>query len=268
MHSLFSGSSPSRRARVVLLATAIAALVAGAVVLPSAGASGADGTVSAEPVATPTTPTSSSAPGAPGLNGTDPVPSDTTTVPSDPVTPSKPAVPVRSYIRAAVPSDDDAPVGPLRLMIAGDSISHEFAGDYTWRWRLWNEFKRQNTAVQFVGPRTGVIGAIPLPPVPWVGDHHSALGGTRLSYEVPNFQSQVQHHQPDVMLLMTGFNDLNHGSRMPTVVHNMETFLNNVWAGKPDTRVVLHRILDTVVYPPPSPGQSTSRARTRDTSPW
>jgi len=144
-------------------------------------------------------------------------------VPSDPVTPSKPANPVRSYARAAAPSDDHTPVGPLRLMIAGDSISHEFAGDYTWRWRLWNEFKRQNTAVQFVGPRTGVTGAIPLPLVPWAGDHHNALGGTRLSYEVPNIQSQVQKYQPDVMLLMTGFNDLNHGSRMPTVVANMET---------------------------------------------
>lgn len=222
-----------------MLGTTAAAVVAAAVLLPSTGATGSDG------------------PGPDGAASsgvsTDRLPSDTTTIPSDPVTPSRPAAPQRSKPRAALPSDDDTPVGPLKLMITGDSISHEFAGDYTWRWRLWNEFKRQQTDVDFVGPRTGSTGAIPLPLVPWADDQHDALGGTRLSWEVPNIGEQVRTYQPDVMLLMMGFNDLNHGAPMPDVVANMETYLNNVWAAKPDTRVVLHRILNTVVYPTTNP---------------
>ena len=40
-------------------------------------------------------------------------------------------------------------------MVVGDSISHGFEGDYTWRYRLWQWFQSNNVAVDFVGSYKG-----------------------------------------------------------------------------------------------------------------
>src|SRR5699024_10288110 len=59
---------------------------------------------------------------------------------------------------AAGATEDSArptrPAGPVRIMLGGDSITHQFSGDYTWRWRLWREFRRQGVPVDFVGVRS------------------------------------------------------------------------------------------------------------------
>jgi hypothetical protein len=153
---------------------------------------------------------------------------------------------------SASTSADQGP-SPLRVMITGDSISHEFAGDYTWRYRLHQEFERQRTPVDFVGPRSGATGVIPLTLTPFRDDQHDSLGGTRLAYQVGNISGDVTTYQPDVVLLMMGFNDLNHGAKADAVLGDMRQFLTNIWAAKPDTTVVLSHILDTVIYPGTSP---------------
>jgi lysophospholipase L1-like esterase len=174
-----------------------------------------------------------------------------TTTPADPEpgdpTPSDPPAPPAS-------PPPPTPAGPLRLMVAGDSLSQEFSGDYTWRWRLDQEFKRQRVPVEFVGPRRGAWGPIPFSLVPWSGDRHAALGGTTLALQRNRIRSDVATYRPDVALVMIGFNDLNHGATPSTVVASMDTYLQNVWAARPDTRVVLAPILSSVVYP-------TSRVR-------
>lgn len=240
----------------MILALLTVVLLGGATLLPAANAlandqSGAQASTQASTRAT--IPGTTSDPGAPTA-----LPSDDSTIPSDPrLAATAPPEPTTSSprVRSRTQSDPNGPPAPapLRLMIAGDSISHEFAGDYTWRHRLWNEFHRQQVPVDFVGPRTGATGVIPLTLMPWADDQHDALGGTRLSIEVANIKDQVATFKPDVMLLMMGFNDLNHRDTQADVVANMRQYLENVWAAKADTRVVLSRILDTVVYPTTEP---------------
>lgn len=138
-------------------------------------------------------------------------------------------------------------------MVAGDSISHEFSGDHTWRWRLWQEFQRQRVQAQFVGPRRGSYGPIPFFLVPLPADRHAALGGTRLSTQVSQIAGDVARHRPDLLLVMIGFNDLNHGAAPQRVVADMETYLNHVWEVNPRARVVLSRVMDSLYYPSASP---------------
>ena len=45
----------------------------------------------------------------------------------------------------------------LRVMIVGDSMTQGQEGDYTWRYRIWQWFKEQGVAVDFVGPYTGTV---------------------------------------------------------------------------------------------------------------
>lgn len=44
---------------------------------------------------------------------------------------------------------------PLKMMLVGDSITHGFEADTTWRFRLWEWLKSTNTPFNFVGPYTG-----------------------------------------------------------------------------------------------------------------
>ncbi len=57
---------------------------------------------------------------------------------------------------------------PMRVMIVGDSMTHGAEGDFTWRYRIWEWFRRENVSVQFVGPYVGTLTAVvpqdPQPP--------------------------------------------------------------------------------------------------------
>lgn len=43
----------------------------------------------------------------------------------------------------------------IRVLIVGDSMTHGFQGDHTWRYRIWEWFRDQGIAVTLVGPYTG-----------------------------------------------------------------------------------------------------------------
>ena len=88
------------------------------------------------------------------------------------------------------------PTGPLRILVTGDSISQGFHGDYSWRYRLWGEFKRQGIAVDFVGSRTapyvvpGFTSAGYLDPN--FDRSHFAQGGTLLQQQAGRIGQEVR----------------------------------------------------------------------------
>jgi len=49
---------------------------------------------------------------------------------------------------------------PMRVMIVGDSMTCGAEGDFTWRYRIWEWFRRENVSVQFVGPYVGTLTAV------------------------------------------------------------------------------------------------------------
>lgn len=111
--------------------------------------------------------------------------------------------------------------GP-RLMVVGDSVAHQFAGDYTWRFRLAQEFKRQQAPINFVGPFKWAYGK----PDRYLTDgwdsDHDAQGATVIKNfrdldPVPgapawgrnNIVTSMKAYQPDVIVVMLGNNDVN-----------------------------------------------------------
>jgi hypothetical protein len=53
------------------------------------------------------------------------------------------------------PTDIEIRPGAISMMIVGDSLSQGGEGDWTWRYRLWEWFRREEVMVDFVGPFLG-----------------------------------------------------------------------------------------------------------------
>ena len=124
----------------------------------------------------------------------------------------------------------------LRVMVVGDSISQGHEGDWTWRYRIWQWFRRNDIDIRFVGPYTGTVepdkATKPQPPH-WRGDeavplepqtsggyakgadpafvsnsNHYALWGRAAAVSKYAIQEVVEKYPADLMLVMLGFNDM------------------------------------------------------------
>lgn len=127
-------------------------------------------------------------------------------------------------ISAPLPSAAAAKAAPAppRIMIVGDSVAHQFDGDYTWRYRLGVEFKRQKEPVDFVGPfRWGYGQYNNYLAKGWDSDH-GAQGATVIKdfldiKPVPgapnwgkyNIARSVAKYQPHLIVAVMGNNDVN-----------------------------------------------------------
>jgi lysophospholipase L1-like esterase len=151
-----------------------------------------------------------------------------------------------------------AAAAPAKIMVIGDSITHGSAGDYTWRYRLWQHLSGNGVAVDFVGPSTGVT------------DQSKSSGNTVVetdAYAVPGFdrdhdarwgrflgtwrgyytgagdtiKADVQTYQPAYVVALLGVNDLFWFSTLaPSVVADkMAAFVDNARAGRSSVRLVL-----------------------------
>lgn len=70
-------------------------------------------------------------------------------------------------LTTVAPADAGRPTGPTtdggrptvtqKILIYGDSLTHSFNADWTWRYRLWQSLKQSQQTFDFVGPRTDVL---------------------------------------------------------------------------------------------------------------
>lgn len=145
----------------------------------------------------------------------------------------------------AVPSAADGATTPApRIMIAGDSITQQYSGDYTWRLRLWEEFRRQNAPVDFVGPRSSVGGDESRYLVPWSDRQHDAIGGDSFGREDSLVGRQVSDYQPDVLVVLMGTNDLARGAKPSTVFADMKRYVDAVWRADATTQIVIGEVMN------------------------
>ncbi|KAK0701140.1 SGNH hydrolase-type esterase domain-containing protein [Apiosordaria backusii] len=122
-----------------------------------------------------------------------------------------------------------APSRPAtRVMVVGDSISHGREGDWTWRYRIWQWFRKHNIPVVFVGPHKGTF-----PPPPeddrdrdggyaldvaqeFLGDcYHYSWWGKQAGQVKDEIGRQVATYKPDLCLVELGFNDIGWGVSDP-----------------------------------------------------
>lgn len=156
--------------------------------------------------------------------------------------------------------------GAIKVMVVGDSISQGHDGDWTWRYRMWQWFKREDIAVDFVGPYTGTHpwffppGAI-IPPVegendpppawgqyavgasPDFDDNHFAAWGRPALFAEGLVGYQVKKFMPDYLLVLLGFNDLGWFSHKPeNVLDSMKKLVDKSRAENPNIKIVLGNV--------------------------
>lgn len=159
---------------------------------------------------------------------------------------------------------------PSKYMFVGDSITHGYAGDYTWRYRLWQWFKAKaaDIPLDFVGPYTGTQNPPPaLPPQPprIVGepepkhevnngpyatavdpafDHdHFAVWGRAAAQDKSEIFDQVKKYQPEMLLIALGFNDMGwfYSDDVGTL-ESMKTMIDQARAAKPDIKFAIANV--------------------------
>lgn len=133
----------------------------------------------------------------------------------------------------------------LRVLFTGDSVTHALDGDYSYRLRVFEEFRRQGVPVNFVGSRNRPF----YPPggqpasylVPFDTDHF-ALGATTLQSQVKAVGAEIAKQKPDVVVELLGLNDLRHGKSPAETAALLEQWIAAVRGAKPNTKIVLMQI--------------------------
>jgi hypothetical protein len=144
---------------------------------------------------------------------------------------------------------DDAPgdPGPLKVMVAGDSISAGRNGDFTWRYRFDKEFIRQGVPVDLVGSLTkpylypGYASSNYADPN--FDSDHFARAGWQLKDMVSPTGAEVTKQQPDIIVLEAGVNDILHGRTAQQTATALRAWIDQVRNAKADTRILISPVL-------------------------
>jgi uncharacterized Zn-binding protein involved in type VI secretion len=160
---------------------------------------------------------------------------------------------------------------PLRILVAGDSISQGSESMHTWRYRLWEWFQANNVPVAFVGPfhqtrlqQQDLSTGVPLPaarsgdeldcPAAMdsgyaldvepeflrTGSAHFAIWGREIAQNLDIIGQQIHDYRPDYLLVELGFNDLVWAARKPDeALLLMEQFINKARATSPELRFAI-----------------------------
>lgn len=111
---------------------------------------------------------------------------------------------------------------PARILLYGDSYLQGFSGDWTVRYRVWQQLSDSGATVDFVGPRTDVRGFVSwtlgeqLYRYPSFDRDHAAIGGMTFTRPRWTVSSLVSGYSPDVVVGMIGWNDMMRGLATPT----------------------------------------------------
>ncbi|WP_017557171.1 GDSL-type esterase/lipase family protein [Nocardiopsis baichengensis] len=141
----------------------------------------------------------------------------------------------------------------VRVMPVGDSITHGGTGDATWRYRLWNHLSATDPDLEFVGPKDGVENRATADldghdgyADPGFGTAHDAMWGRTLEEASEEIGSTVAEHDPDVLLVMLGINDLGWvGSDAAEMEEHLRAFLDAARQGGDPPHVLLAEVLPT-----------------------
>ncbi|MFI5899116.1 phosphatidylinositol-specific phospholipase C domain-containing protein [Streptomyces cyaneofuscatus] len=156
-----------------------------------------------------------------------------------------------------------------KVMVVGDSMSQGHEGDYTWRYRLWQWFRDQRIAVDFVGPYSGTkpqdTPSAPQPPrlqgepEPAPGpprtsgayakdaqdfdSDHFAVWGRQAAQDKSLIKEQVTKYQPDLLLVGLGFNDMGwFVSDADGTLASMKKLVDEARAAKPNLKFAVANV--------------------------
>jgi len=132
--------------------------------------------------------------------------------------------------------------GVVRLMLAGDSITQGFDGDFTWRYRLAQEFDRLQVPYDFVGPRNSPYGGSNAYLATGWDSDHDAKGGTTLAAQLQYVTADMTAYRPDVLVALYGTNDLINGATPDQLVERWRSYIAQARAVRPDVTLVVGEV--------------------------
>ncbi|AFR07745.1 MULTISPECIES: GDSL-type esterase/lipase family protein [Nocardiopsis] len=160
--------------------------------------------------------------------------------------------------------------GQVRLMLAGDSMTHGADGDRTWRYHLWNHLEPHVEGLDFVGPFSApatpeqivppeLFGNEPTPGAP-EGDpegveyldpdfdqDHNARWGRTLADASTTITRDVAVYRPDVLCVMIGINDLLHPITAEEMEGRLRAYVAGARSASPKIRILFAEAPPTVI---------------------
>jgi hypothetical protein len=136
----------------------------------------------------------------------------------------------------------------MRYLFVGDSMTVGAAGDYTWRYRMWQHLCGLGEPFAVVGPRTAlydkaaddaVSSDYADPGFPLRARRHLAGWGEGWQHMVPLIGDAVREHRPDVLLISLGLIDLGFYTDAQQTAENVERFITTARGASPGLRMVL-----------------------------
>jgi lysophospholipase L1-like esterase len=136
----------------------------------------------------------------------------------------------------------------MRYLFVGDSMTVGAAGDYTWRYRMWQHLCGLGERFTVVGPRSGLYDAAADaavsadyadPGFPAHARRHLAGWGEGWLHMVPLIGEAVRDHRPDVLLVSLGLIDLGFYTDAEETAANIPRFIAEARAARPGVRMVL-----------------------------
>lgn len=141
-------------------------------------------------------------------------------------------------------------------MFVGDSMTIGRAGDYTWRYRMWQHLRSTlGDSVRVVGPRAALYDVAADAPVsdeyadpafPEDARRHLAGWGEGWQHMAPLIGPAVASAEPDVLLVSLGLIDLGFYTDAPQTAVNVRRFIAEARAARPDIRMVLLPVIPNV----------------------
>ncbi|MFI5637963.1 GDSL-type esterase/lipase family protein [Streptomyces goshikiensis] len=144
----------------------------------------------------------------------------------------------------------------MRFMFVGDSMTIGRAGDYTWRYRMWQHLNATfGGPYKIVGPRCEVYDTFVDAPTsheyaePGFPDHarrHLAGWGEGWQHMVPLIGPAARAGKADVLLVSLGLIDLGFYTDAPQTAANVRRFVEEARAGRPGIRMVWLPVIPNV----------------------
>ncbi|MCB5178350.1 GDSL-type esterase/lipase family protein [Streptomyces antimicrobicus] len=144
----------------------------------------------------------------------------------------------------------------MRFMFVGDSMTIGRAGDYTWRYRMWQHLRSTfGGPFQIVGPRSALYDLHAEAPVsqdyadpgfPDKARRHLAGWGEGWQHMAPVIGEAVAGHRPDVLLISLGLIDLGFYTLADETAANARRFVAAARSARPGIRMVLLPVVPNV----------------------
>ncbi|MFE1789905.1 GDSL-type esterase/lipase family protein [Streptomyces sp. NPDC059525] len=145
----------------------------------------------------------------------------------------------------------------MRFMFVGDSMTIGRAGDFTWRYRMWQHLRATlgDGSFEIVGPRSALYdtaGDTPAaqayadPGFPAPARRHLAGWGEGWQHMAPLIGPAVRESGADVLLVSLGLIDLGFYTKADQTVANTRAFIAAAREARPGIRMVLLPVIPNV----------------------